>query len=285
MNEKHRIPAVAVLCSLMLDPGLGFVYNGNLKKGLLVSIGFLAIFFAIFTLGLLQSVVGAILVIMLMIFPGYRFVASVLAWRDASKAGTIPLRRYNSVIVYLLYPSVSILLVLGVVSISSTHSFKVLSGAMEPTIAAGDYIVVDMKHYQKEDIRPGDVIVFRFPRDPRALWVKRCVALGGQVVQIRDAILYVDGQRFMPSLVCKRSSNNIRSVSEQDSTITPSWAGNIDQYGPVVVPEGAVFTLGDWRDNSNDSRFFGSVRKDDVVGKALYVYWSENLSRLGLTIK
>jgi signal peptidase I len=221
----------------------------------------------------------------LLIFPGYRFFFLIKAANDAKKLGSIQLKRFNRWFVYVSYGVACSLLGYVVISISPTKTFSVPTGHMEPAIAAGEYIVVDMSCYRNEDVKAGDVIVFRYPLDQRLLYVKRCVALGGQTVQIRDAVVYVDSQCFMPSLLLKRSTQEIVPVGVKDPRIKPAGAGNEDQYGPVVVPEGTVFTLGDYRDNSLDSRFFGFVNKNDVVGKALYVYWSKDLSRIGSRIR
>ncbi len=281
---QRRIPLVAAVLSL-LDPGLGFVYNGNLKKGILVSLLYIALAFAIYPLGLLKSIIGMVVMIALIIFPGFRFISLIKTVTDAKKVGRLVLRPFNRWYVYAIYPMASAVLVYLVTLISPTRSFSVPTEAMEPTIVEGENVVVDMDYYKDQAVKPGDVIVFRYPPNPQEFYMKRCIALGGQTVEIRDAIVYVDGQRFMPDLLLKRNRSDVERPGYQDPRIRPIGAGNEDQYGPVVVPQGSVFTLGDCRDNSYDSRYFGFVATGAIVGKALYVYWSKDLSRIGTTIR
>jgi signal peptidase I len=194
-------------------------------------------------------------------------------------------RAFSRGFIYFLYVVAFYALLYLTNAISPTRSFSVPTTSMEPTIAAGDYVVVDRNYYRNEALRAGDVIVFHYPPDPRMLNMKRCVALEGQTVEIRDAVVYVDGQRFMSSLVVKRTSTQVQPADLKDPKVVPPGAGNEDQYGPVLVPPGHFFALGDYRDNSFDSRFFGFVPKDGIVGKVLYVYWSEDFGRIGTNVR
>jgi signal peptidase I len=138
--------------------------------------------------------------------------------------------------------------------------------------------------------RRGDVIVFQFPQDPSKDFIKRCIATGGQTIEVRNKAVYVNGQAL-------REPYAIHS----DPTLRPAGFDPRDNFGPFTVPPGQMFMMGDNRDNSNDSRYWddpsipkdllGMVPDKNIVGKAFAVWmsWPEpklshlpNFSRVGL---
>ncbi len=147
---------------------------------------------------------------------------------------------------------------------------------MEDTLLIGDQLIA-MKFlygtripftgstiWKIRDPRPGDIIVFRFPGDPSKDFIKRCVAVGGQTVEIRNKELYIDGKK-------QKVPAHAKFI---DTTILPSQFGPRDNLSPQNVPAGHMFVMGDNRDNSNDSRFWGCVPYRNIRGKAALVYWS-----------
>ncbi len=166
------------------------------------------------------------------------------------------------------------------------QAFRIPSGSMEDTLLVGDYLFVnkmiygseidigsgDMRlvHYRFPAIRKpqrGDIIVFRFPEDPSRDFIKRCVALEGQRVEVRGKLLYVDGERQEEPYVIHSDSRTLPRGSVRDN------------FGPLVVPKGQIFMMGDNRDNSLDSRFWGPLPIDLVKGKAMILYWSWDAGR------
>jgi len=133
------------------------------------------------------------------------------------------------------------------------QAFYIPSGSMEPTLMIDDRILVAKFLYRFEPVHRGDVIVFRYPLNPQRDFVKRVIGLPGDRVQLKDGVVYVGGQ----------------SISEKGYTIKPDF-GN---YGPVTVPARDFFVLGDNRNNSEDSRFFGYVPRGNIIGKAVFIYW------------
>ena len=133
------------------------------------------------------------------------------------------------------------------------QAFYIPSGSMEPTLMIDDRILVAKFLYRFEPVHRGDVIVFRYPLNPQRDFVKRVIGLPGDRVQLKDGVVYVDGQ----------------AISEKGYTIKPDF-GN---YGPVTVPARDFFVLGDNRNNSEDSRFFGYVPRGNIIGKAVFIYW------------
>jgi len=133
------------------------------------------------------------------------------------------------------------------------QAFYIPSGSMEPTLMVDDRILVAKFLYRFEPVQRGDVIVFRYPLNPSRDFVKRVIGLPGQHVQLKEGVVYVDGAR----------------VSEKGYTIRPDF-GN---YGPITVPPNEYFVLGDNRNNSEDSRFFGYVPRANIIGRAVFIYW------------
>ena len=178
------------------------------------------------------------------------------------------------------------------------QAFKIPTGSMENTLLVGDLLLVNkfiygartpdvipftdikLPQYQLPAIREphsGDVIVFKFPPDPMVDYIKRCVAVAGQTVEIRDKVVYVDEKPFRETIDpagLKFEDPEIIPRDKGYGSVYPKNAGSRDNYGPVKVPEGFLFAMGDNRDRSYDSRQWGFIPREYVIGKALMVYWS-----------
>jgi signal peptidase I len=167
------------------------------------------------------------------------------------------------------------------------QAFRIPTSSMEETLLVGDFLFVNKMLYGSEidvsaagrqivyhrfpairEPKPGDIIVFRYPDDPARDFIKRCVAVAGQTVEIRDKVLYVNGDaREEPYAVHK------------DPRVLPRATSTRDNFGPYVVPQGHLFMMGDNRDNSHDSRFWGALPRRLVKGKAMFLYWSWDADR------
>jgi signal peptidase I len=162
------------------------------------------------------------------------------------------------------------------------QGFRIPSGSMEDTLLIGDFLFADKITYGAKipftdsarvpglrQPQPGDIVIFESPEDGETL-IKRCVAVAGQSVEIRNRSLYVDGARRDEPFV-KHSPGSRMPHSRE--------------YGPVVIPEGHIFCMGDNRDHSRDSRVFGPVPTGNVIAKADILYFSfdtrKMLPRLG----
>lgn len=181
-------------------------------------------------------------------------------------------------VVYI--PSIIVLSIL-VCSCSPLKTYKVPTVGMEPTIRADEEILVDLDAYRSVSVQPGDVVTFKNPKDESVVLVKRCVATGGQSVFIREGVVFVDNKPFMPTLETKRANPEILAPDFNDPKIFPPGAGNRDNYGPITVPSGKCFLLGDHRDNSFDSRYFGFIDENAITGKVLSISNSSDGSRIG----
>ncbi len=155
------------------------------------------------------------------------------------------------------------------------QAFKIPSGSMLPTLQIGDHILVNKFIYgfrlpiigtrflSWRAPRRGDVIVFEYPADPSKDFIKRTVGVAGDVVQIRSKHVYINGELW----------EDPRAYFA-DGAGSGRGHGTRDDYGPVTVPPHHLFVMGDNRDRSYDSRFWGFVDVDEVEGKAFLIYWS-----------
>ncbi len=144
------------------------------------------------------------------------------------------------------------------------QAYHIPTESMENTLLPGDYILVDKFTYHFREPKRDDILIFKYPLNPQKDFVKRCVAVEGQVVEIRDKILYIDGER----------AEEVETVAYTDPKILPISLSNRDNMRPIRVPPGKVFVMGDNRDNSRDSRVWGFLEKQFIKGRALGIYWS-----------
>ncbi|MDT7907018.1 MAG: signal peptidase I [Candidatus Calescibacterium sp.] len=152
----------------------------------------------------------------------------------------------------------------------AVQAYKIPSGSMIPTLLVGDYILVNRLSYGLRipyykyilrwgEIKRGDIIVFVFPEDPSKDFIKRVIALPGETIEIRKKKIYING----------------REIEDKWGFFSDDYVGPPrDDFGPFQVPQGHVFVMGDNRDESNDSRFWGPVNIENIKGKAFIIYFS-----------
>ena len=165
------------------------------------------------------------------------------------------------------------------------QAFRIPSGSMENTLLVGDFLFVnkfiyganvpftDIELPAVREPRRGDVIVFKYPVDTRKDFIKRVIGLPGDKLEIRDKVVYINDQPLDESYA-HFSAGRIRSRGLNDARVFPSGTGNKDNYGPIEIPPGKLFMMGDNRDNSDDSRFWGFLDESLIKGKAILIYWS-----------
>ncbi|MFC1650300.1 signal peptidase I [Candidatus Latescibacterota bacterium] len=186
-----------------------------------------------------------------------------------------------------LEPVIIALILAGIIRSFVIQPFKIPSGSMEDTLLVGDHLMAakflyglkvpftDKRILKIRDPRQGDIIVFKFPEDPSKDFIKRCVATGGQKVSIKDKVLYVDGvEQHLPS-----EAKFVDDYIYSDNSRLHGDLCRRDNISEFVVPDNMFFMMGDNRDNSNDSRFWGYVPYKNIVGKALIIYWSWDRTR------
>ncbi|MFP5240540.1 MAG: signal peptidase I [Acidobacteriota bacterium] len=163
-----------------------------------------------------------------------------------------------------------------VIRTAVVQTFEIPSGSMLETLQIGDYLAankfiygvrIPFTGYRLPGLRapqPGDVIIFEFPQDTSQDYIKRVVGQPGDVVEVRDKRVYVNG-----------ALREFPGENHRDKNVMPTYMGPRDNFGPVKVPADSYFVMGDNRDESYDSRFWGFVPMANVKGKAMIKYFSK----------
>ncbi len=166
------------------------------------------------------------------------------------------------------------------------ENFKIPSGSMEDNLLVGDHLVVNKfifsanmgsflhKLLPYRGPERGDVVVFKFPEEPRRDFIKRCIAVAGDTIEIRAKKLYLNGELQPEPYAVFKDPNTWGNGPNVPASRRPR-----DNFGPVTVPPESIFCLGDNRDNSLDSRFWGPVPVSYVKGRAVLIYWSYEANR------
>ena len=165
------------------------------------------------------------------------------------------------------------------------QAFKIPSGSMETTLLIGDHILVskfaygthipneipflDIKLFDDIIFFPktperGDIIVFKYPKDEKRDFIKRVIGIPGDLLEVRRQKIYINGKPY-------QDQHARHTEPPSESPLVPR-----DDFGPVLVPDGHLFMMGDNRENSQDSRYWGFLDVNKVRGKALMIYWSWN---------
>lgn len=164
------------------------------------------------------------------------------------------------------------------------QAFKIPTGSMENNLLIGDHLLVNKFVFSPtavaaarailpvSTVRRGDVVVFKYPEDPERDFIKRIVGLPGETLEVRNKVVHIDGRPLQEPYVhfLQPAGRGAHEVTSYDVR---------ENYGPVTIPAGHYFAMGDNRDNSQDSRYWGFLPASYVKGKALLVYWSYESER------
>lgn len=266
MITEPRKPWLAGLLSVVVI-GLGHVYAGKAMKGVLLYLGqtlLLVAWMVVFAFYLDRAV------LIVAAASGLLFILYVLvdAIRSAKKSSDgYTLKHYNRWYVYLACWALASFIIQPVLSMTLKsnviQAYRIPARSMKPTLLVGDRIFTCKMSYKKDTPRRGDIVVFKYPVDPSKDFVKRVIGIEGDTVEVRDKKLFLNGV-----LQAEEYVNHV------DDRTLPGQLPPRDNFGPVTVPSGALFVMGDNRDNSHDSRFWGFVSLDKVRGKVRHIYWS-----------
>ena len=166
------------------------------------------------------------------------------------------------------------------------QAFKIPTGSMEENLLIGDHLLVNKFFFGPTEsrlerallpigtIKRGDVIVFKYPVEPERDFIKRVIALPGETVEVKEKKVYVNGgpleEHYVHFLAPPTAPSELHEVTSFDVR---------ERYGPVTVPANQYFVMGDNRDNSQDSRYWGFLPREYIKGKALIIYWSYEAGR------
>jgi signal peptidase I len=261
-NTQHNLipagikkkPWLAVFLSYTF-PGIGQFYNKQILKGLAFIIGTIVL--------LLIDRIHYLFAVFLI--PLYFFVIKD-AFESAEKIngtneklleqGSKSVRAFVIIVLLLhLVPFPEI------IKVHFIKAYKFPSGSMIPSLLIGDHILIDKT--SKDSIKRGDIIVFKYPENPNKDFIKRVVAVEGDVVELRDKVIYINGkQTYEPY------------AQHTDNSIRPMGVEPRDNFGPITIPPNKFFVMGDNRDQSYDSRYWGYVPQENVKGRVFKIYWS-----------
>lgn len=270
---KRRSPVVAVLLSLLM-PGLGHVYCGMPARGIAFYLGQWVLIAVVGLSGLIFSLGGLIAAVA--IDAAYHIFIVVEAAIKAARLKEIHLNWYNRWYVYVaaifLLSFIANETLVPVVQnpIAGLRTFKIPSSAMQPALERGDHVMAKLRPYENSVPKRGDVVVFYYPLDKTKDFLKRVVGLPGERIEIKNKQVFINGQRL-------EDPWGIHT----DSRTLPNLGVPRDNLPPTTIPDGSVFVLGDNRDYSHDSRFWGCVEIKDIHAKPLFIYWSKDFKRIG----
>lgn len=163
--------------------------------------------------------------------------------------------------------------------------YQIPSGSMLPTLTVGDFIVVNKFEYgvrlpvlgtkvlDYNEPKAGDVMVFKYPKNPAIKYIKRVVAIPGDTLELRDKVIYINGQQMAQTYVADASPTTEIYLEQLGDVEHLIWRNkNPSKNGSITIPPGQYFTMGDNRDGSNDSRYWGFVPEANITGKAVAVW-------------
>jgi len=168
------------------------------------------------------------------------------------------------------------------------QAFKIPTGSMEPNLLVGDHLLVNKFVFSPtnsalerallpaREVRRGDIVVFKFPTDPERDFIKRVIGLPGETVELRTRRIYINGRPLDEPYAHYLPRPDAVAMGELTSEDVR------EHYGPETVPAGSLFVMGDNRDNSQDSRYWGFLPRDNIKGQALMIYWSYDPDVTGL---
>jgi len=258
-------------------PGLGQLYSGRPKRALTIYFSGVLVIFIFLMSGLLRIFAGLIALVLAVVMFSVWVVWDAI--RIARRSGDYSPRWFNRWYWYLAAWLLASLVAPRLLALSPVRTFWIPSGSMEPALLLGDHLCADLAHYRSAKPVRGDIALLHSPENPTLLVTERVIGLAGEVIEIRNKSVFLDGRPFRDPWG-QHTDARVYPASGPSSPL-----GLRDNFGPLRIPTGMVFVLGDNRDNSYDSRFYGPVPTASLTGRPLYLYWSHDKSRIGRAIK
>lgn len=296
---KRKSAIWAAILSIIW-PGLGHVYGQSYRLGARLALAMLFWLLgivALFQVETVSVVSFAATLAWVAIFPVLIVCAAAHAFVTLRRRPFLPRPRWfrSAWVTVPLALAVAQGFTEALPHIRAWRVFNTPSSSMAPTIRVGDHLVAELHAYRHRPVERGEVVVFLHPRY-RVDYVKRVIGLPGDRVQMRAGRLLVNGTEIPREPIGRMtlSADGRNMILQQYQLTLPEGRQftvlKTDDSGPLnntreyEVPAGAVFVLGDYLDNSLDSRMFGPVPLSDVVGRAALIYWSDDRDRIGTTI-
>ena len=279
---KKRYASLAVFMNL-ISPGMGHLYVGKWKLAITFPL-LLILLLALMGWSRLIFLSEGMIIVMAITALFYLFVmvSSFIAARNPASHNLNKSQRWYFYILFVVVVAVLNSLIMDYRGkIFGFEPFRIPAASMLPTMLYNDFLVVDTWAYRTKEPDVGDVVVFDYPRDPEIKYVKRLMGKGGDHLAYNNKVLYVNGKSLKREFIGRYNT----AGSPEEMEEYKEYIGNYE-YGitlipsrpamdaEFIVPEGYYFVMGDNRDNSNDSRYWGVVPRDYLYGKAAYVWFS-----------
>ena len=213
--------------------------------------------------------------------------SEALAAADERDAGPHTIASFKKSVAREYFESLVIAVVLALfIRTFVVQAFKIPTGSMEPNLLIGDHLLVNKFIFgpavtrlertllPMTEIKRGEVIVFKYPEDPERDFIKRVIGLPGDQIEVRQKRVFVNGERLEEPYAYYLEPPPPLSDEAPPHDVRPGSTDPREFYGPVTVPPDHYFAMGDNRDNSQDSRYWGFLPRDYVKGRALLIYWS-----------
>lgn len=290
---NNRNPYISFILSFVFS-GLGQVYNGELKKGILFLVLIFPIYILIGLTGLVSTFKGLIIITSLIII--YKFVVAIEAYRKSISLNPYMIKPINQIGKYLLFIILSFAVNWIGVSAGRTiigyEAFEVPTPSMEPTIKVGDRIMAT--RVNSKNIEIGDIVTFT--KEDGQKYLSRVIGLPGDKIEIIDDKAVINGQtelwkqegtqtndqieyqKYRTKLLNGKEFGTLKMLNFNGREIPTQDISNKEQ---IVIKEGQIYVLGDNRNNSMDSRMYGTKSIENVEMEVQYVWWSNKKSRIG----
>jgi signal peptidase I len=285
---KRRNQFSALVLSIV--PGLGQIYNGQLTKGMVFLTIDLLVPIAFGLTGILNNLNG--LVAFLVFFLSFIVYRMTDGFVQAKKLVNYELKSYNKWYVYS-----SFVVVLGIVrtfldlpASTGIQTFKIPTPSMNPTMKPGDRVVASLNYYDNKPILQGDIVVFNSPKG--GIWTFRVIGTPNDSIEVKNGQVYVNNQLNKLTTTGEYVLDD-QEVIQYHEQLSATKAIKTLRYKQVMmpdtktfdkirVPENEYFLMGDNRDNAFDSRFLGTIKKDDILGRITYSYWGNTSDRINI---
>lgn len=240
-------------------PGLGFLYVNKPLYAVLLPLGVVLLLATTSWTKIVFSPTGMLLVVALVWLVWFSSIAAVAVVARQQAAATLSTcqRWYVYVGFFVVSATVWNVLLDNRSQLFGYETFRFPSISMQDTLLSGDFFISDTWKYRSQGPQRGDVVVFLFPENPKIKYAKRVIGLPGDQIEIKDAVVKINGTVFSEPYV--KSENNRRMSNAAAS---------------YKVPDDSYFVLGDNRDNSNDSRYWGFVPKQNIHGSVEFIWFS-----------
>jgi len=291
-NYKPRKPLIAFLLSLII-PGLGQIYNGQIKKGMLLFFLLIAPLFVFAQIRLANSFYGLVLIFLLEL--ALRIFTLVDAVRVAKRRKEFLPKKINTWQYNVLFAAamLCILFLCDVKEILGIQTVKIPTASGQPTVQEGDWVVADFRAY--EDVAPdyGDIIVFK--QSDGYLYNYRIIGLPNDTIDINTNLVSVNNKACKATFIKETAIDRVPVLEFEEELPNKhkyhiyKWKDVTDtSYSTmkdIIVPMENYFVMGDNRNNAADSRYIGFVKKEDIKGRFIYSYWGKTLKRINVDFR